>query len=89
MGDSSSSARLEPFLRLPVGALESLAASLADGLLSGAITLRGVEQSAGEVHGRSRHPPRFDSFCFNEVVVDDLRCGRWSHDGFKWDACIV
>jgi len=47
MGDSSSSARLEPFLRLPVGALESLAASLADGLLSGAITLRGVEQAAG------------------------------------------
>lgn len=47
MGDASSSARLEPLLRLPVGALESLAASLADGLLSDAITLRGVEQAAG------------------------------------------
>jgi len=47
MGDASSSARLEPLLRLPVGALESLAASLADGLLSEVITLRGVEQAAG------------------------------------------
>ena len=47
MGDTSSSARLEPLFRLPVGALESLAASLADGLLSDAITLRGVEQAAG------------------------------------------
>lgn len=47
MGDASSSARLEPLLRLPVGALESLASSLADGLLSDAITLRGVEQAAG------------------------------------------
>ncbi len=47
MGETSSSARLEPLLRLPVGALESLADSLADGLLSEAITLRGVEQAAG------------------------------------------
>lgn len=47
MGGASSSARLEPLLRLPAGALESLAASLADGLLSDAITLRGVEQAAG------------------------------------------
>jgi phosphatidylserine/phosphatidylglycerophosphate/cardiolipin synthase-like enzyme len=47
MGDASSSTRLAPLLRLPAGALESLAASLADGLLSDAITLRGVEQAAG------------------------------------------
>lgn len=45
MGDAS--ARLDPLLRLPIGALESLASSLADGLLSEAITLRGVEQAAG------------------------------------------
>jgi phosphatidylserine/phosphatidylglycerophosphate/cardiolipin synthase-like enzyme len=38
---------LEPLLRLPVGALKSLAASLADGLLAESITLRGVEQAAG------------------------------------------
>jgi hypothetical protein len=47
MGDALSAARLEPLLRLPVRALESLAASLADGLLSEAITLHGVEQAAG------------------------------------------
>jgi len=45
MGDSAS--RLEPLLRLPPGALKSLAASLADGLLSESITLHGVEQAAG------------------------------------------
>jgi phosphatidylserine/phosphatidylglycerophosphate/cardiolipin synthase-like enzyme len=47
MGDSGVADRLEPLLRLPVGALKSLAASLADGLLSESITLRGVEQAAG------------------------------------------
>ncbi|MEX0669182.1 MAG: DISARM system phospholipase D-like protein DrmC [Pirellulales bacterium] len=47
MGDASSATRLEPLLRLPVGALKSLAASLADGLLSEDITLHGVEQAAG------------------------------------------
>lgn len=47
MGDALSAARLEPLLRLPARALESLAASLADGLLSEAITLHGVEQAAG------------------------------------------
>lgn len=39
--------RLEPLLRLPVSALRSLGSSLADGLLSEAITQRGVEQAAG------------------------------------------
>jgi len=47
MADASSTERLEPLLRLPVGALKALAASLADGLLSEAITLHGVEQAAG------------------------------------------
>lgn len=47
MGDAASPARLEPLLRLPPGALRSLAASLADGLLAEAITLAGVEQAAG------------------------------------------
>jgi len=47
MADALSAARLEPLLRLPVRALEALAASLADGLLSEAITLHGVEQAAG------------------------------------------
>jgi phosphatidylserine/phosphatidylglycerophosphate/cardiolipin synthase-like enzyme len=47
MADASSAARLDPLLRLPVRALEALAASLADGLLSEAITLHGVEQAAG------------------------------------------
>lgn len=47
MGDPSPAARLEPLLRLPVGALKALAASLSDGLLSEAITLHGVEQAAG------------------------------------------
>jgi phosphatidylserine/phosphatidylglycerophosphate/cardiolipin synthase-like enzyme len=47
MRDSGETNRLEPLLRLPVGALKSLAASLADGLLSESITLRGVEQAAG------------------------------------------
>jgi hypothetical protein len=47
MGDALSVVRLEPLLRLPVRALESLAASLTDGLLSEAITLHGVEQAAG------------------------------------------
>ena len=47
MGDSGVADRLEALLRLPVGALKSLAASLADGLLSESITLRGVEQAAG------------------------------------------
>jgi phosphatidylserine/phosphatidylglycerophosphate/cardiolipin synthase-like enzyme len=47
MGVPSPAARLEPLLRLPVGALKALAASLADGLLSESITLHGVEQAAG------------------------------------------
>lgn len=47
MADASSTERLEPLLRLPMGALKALAASLADGLLSEAITLHGVEQAAG------------------------------------------
>lgn len=47
MGDPSSASRLEPLLRLPPGALKSLAASLSDGLLSEGITLHGIEQAAG------------------------------------------
>jgi phosphatidylserine/phosphatidylglycerophosphate/cardiolipin synthase-like enzyme len=47
MADPSSASRLEPLLRLPSAALKSLAASLADGLLSEGITLHGVEQAAG------------------------------------------
>jgi len=47
MADAASAARLEPLLRLPPGALKSLAASLSDGLLSEGITLHGVEQAAG------------------------------------------
>jgi phosphatidylserine/phosphatidylglycerophosphate/cardiolipin synthase-like enzyme len=47
MADPSSASRLDPLLRLPPGALKSLAASLSDGLLSEGITLHGVEQAAG------------------------------------------
>ena len=47
MADVSSASRLEPLLRLPPGALKSLAASTSDGLLSEGITLHGVEQAAG------------------------------------------
>jgi len=47
MADPSSASRLEPLLRLPPGALKSLAASLSDGLLSEGITLHGIEQAAG------------------------------------------
>ncbi|MFM7076953.1 MAG: DISARM system phospholipase D-like protein DrmC [Planctomycetaceae bacterium] len=47
MGSPSIPERLDPLLRLPVSALRSLASSLGDGLLSEAITQRGVEQAAG------------------------------------------
>jgi hypothetical protein len=47
MGSGPLTARLDPLLRLPVAALRSLTASLADGLLAEAITKRGVEQAAG------------------------------------------
>ena len=47
MADPSSASRLDPLLRLPPGALKSLAASMSDGLLSEGITLHGVEQAAG------------------------------------------
>jgi hypothetical protein len=47
MGDDSPGVRFDPLLRLPAGALKALAASLGDGLLSEAITQRGVEQAAG------------------------------------------
>jgi phosphatidylserine/phosphatidylglycerophosphate/cardiolipin synthase-like enzyme len=47
MAHPGSPARLDPLLRLPLGALKSLASSLADGLLAESITLPGVEQAAG------------------------------------------
>lgn len=42
-----TTARFAPLVRLPVGALDALAASLRDGVLSEAITRHGVEQVAG------------------------------------------
>lgn len=42
-----TAARFAPLLRLPGAALEALASSLRDGVLSEAITLHGVEQVAG------------------------------------------
>lgn len=47
MTGRGAAARLAPLLRLPVGALEALAASLRDGVLSEAITQPAVEQVAG------------------------------------------